>query len=39
MRSPGGGLPPYELDRVIGIALERNLKQDEAFSVRDIHKD
>ena len=29
IRSPGNGLPPYELERVIGRELIRNLETDE----------
>jgi sialic acid synthase len=29
IKSPGDGLPPYELDRVLGKTLIRNLQEDE----------
>lgn len=29
MKSPGGGLPPYELDNIIGRALKKALAEDE----------
>ena len=31
MKSPGGGLPPYELENLIGMILTRPIKEDEAF--------
>lgn len=30
-RSPGDGLPPYELDRIIGMVLTEPVKADDAF--------
>lgn len=32
IRSPGDGLPPYELDRVVGAVLRRDVGADESFS-------
>jgi sialic acid synthase len=32
MKSPGDGLPPYELDRVIGMKLKKMLKEDDNIS-------
>jgi N-acetylneuraminate synthase/sialic acid synthase len=32
MKSPGDGIPPYELDNVIGKVLAKSLKVDEAFT-------
>ena len=29
IKSPGDGLPPYELDRVLGKTLIRSLQEDE----------
>jgi len=29
IKSPGGGLPPYELDRLVGKVLRRPLQMDE----------
>jgi len=40
IRSPGGeGLPPYELDKIIGIQLDRDLRADDPFRMRDLLKD
>ena len=38
IRSPGDGLPPYELERLIGLTLERDIRQDEPFTPRDLHQ-
>lgn len=38
IKSPGDGLPPYEIDRVIGRILERNLEEDSDFQL-DCFKD
>jgi N-acetylneuraminate synthase/sialic acid synthase len=32
MKSPGGGIPPYELDKVIGLATLKPLHEDDFFS-------
>jgi N-acetylneuraminate synthase/sialic acid synthase len=32
IKSPGAGLPPYELDRLIGARLRKNVAEDEPFS-------
>jgi N-acetylneuraminate synthase/sialic acid synthase len=32
MKSPGDGIPPYELDSAIGKVLTKSLKADEAFA-------
>ena len=32
LKSPGGGLPPYELDNVIGKTLNCSLKEDDAIT-------
>jgi sialic acid synthase len=32
IKSPGGGMKPYELDTLLGRALTRSLRTDEAFS-------
>jgi N-acetylneuraminate synthase/sialic acid synthase len=29
IKSPGGGIPPYEIDNVIGLTLKQDLKKDE----------
>jgi len=31
MKSPGGGLLPYEIDNIIGLKLTQNMRADEAF--------
>lgn len=36
MKVPNDGLPPYELDRVIGKQLKRALKEDESLSFADF---
>ncbi len=36
IRSPGDGLPPYELPRVLGRRLLRPLAEDEAFALADL---
>jgi|SRR5581483_2117293 len=36
IKSPNDGLPPYELERVIGKTLQRNLAQDDAFALDDL---
>jgi len=33
IKSPGGGLPPYELERIIGNVTRRALKTDEAITL------
>ena len=33
MKSPGGGIPPYELDQVIGLATTKALHEDDFLSV------
>ncbi len=33
MKSPGGGIPPYELDHVIGLATTKALREDDFLSV------
>jgi N-acetylneuraminate synthase/sialic acid synthase len=35
-KSPGGGLPPYELERVLGRRLKRELAPDEAVRFEDL---
>ena len=32
IKSPGDGLPPYELDKIIGKRLVKELKEDENIS-------
>lgn len=36
IKSPGGGLPPYRLDELIGICLAHTKKEDEAFTESDL---
>lgn len=31
MKSPGGGLPPYEINNIIGLKLTQNMRADEFF--------
>jgi N-acetylneuraminate synthase/sialic acid synthase len=33
MKSPGGGLPPYEIDRVVGRALAADVEAEQALSL------
>jgi N-acetylneuraminate synthase/sialic acid synthase len=32
MKSPGGGIPPYEIERMVGMTLKKEMREDEAFS-------
>ncbi len=32
MKSPGGGVPPYEIERIVGMTLKKGMIEDEAFS-------
>lgn len=32
MKSPGGGMPPYELDNLIGAQINRPMREDEPFN-------
>jgi N-acetylneuraminate synthase/sialic acid synthase len=32
IKSPGGGRPPYEIDRVIGRKLKKGVQEDDSFS-------
>jgi N-acetylneuraminate synthase/sialic acid synthase len=36
MKSPGGGIPPYELDQVIGLVTARPLREDDFLSVETL---
>jgi N-acetylneuraminate synthase/sialic acid synthase len=36
VKSPGGGLPPYEIDKVIGRVLRQAVKEDQAFKFEDL---
>jgi sialic acid synthase len=33
MKSPGGGLPPYEIERIIGLKLNKSMHADEFFNL------
>lgn len=33
MRSPGGGLPPYELDKIVGMRLKRPIRDEEQIEL------
>jgi N-acetylneuraminate synthase/sialic acid synthase len=35
-KSPGGGLPPYEVDRLVGRVLSRPLAADDLFTAADL---
>lgn len=32
MKSPGGGIPPYEIEKMVGLTLKNEMKEDEVFS-------
>jgi N-acetylneuraminate synthase/sialic acid synthase len=36
IRSPGGGLPPYEIERVVGRVTLRDLRADEGVEFKDL---
>lgn len=36
MKSPGGGTPPYDFDKLIGKKLKRALKEDDDISLTDL---
>ena len=36
IKSPAGGLPPYEIDKLIGRTLTRALEPDHAFQLTDV---
>ena len=36
MKSPGGGMPPYEWDNLVGVALTQPMKEDEPFEASKI---
>jgi len=38
MKSPGGGLPPYRLDSLVGCTLRRAVPEDHAFSADDVRE-
>jgi sialic acid synthase len=37
IKSPGGGLPPYEFDNIIGKKLLKNLEEDDFILFTDLH--
>ena len=36
IKSPGGGLPPYKLESLVGKILERNLEEEEVVRLEDL---
>ena len=36
LKSPGDGLPPYELDKVVGRLLTKELKEDDNITFEGI---
>ena len=38
MKSPGDGLPPYELEKILGKVLTKALKADESITWADLHE-
>lgn len=36
MKSPGGGIPPYEWENLIGMALAQPMQEDEAFDLAKL---
>jgi len=36
IKSPGDGLPPYELDNLLGKVICRDLKEDENITFADV---
>ena len=36
VKSPGDGIPPYELDRLPGRVTRREFKEDEGFTFDDL---
>jgi N-acetylneuraminate synthase/sialic acid synthase len=36
IKSPNDGLPPYELDRVLGKTLARDLREDDNIALADL---
>jgi N-acetylneuraminate synthase/sialic acid synthase len=36
MKSPGGGLPPYEFDRLVGMTLTAPMAEDDAFDLAKL---
>jgi N-acetylneuraminate synthase/sialic acid synthase len=39
MRTPGDGLPPYELDRVLGMYTTKALAEDESLSLESLKRE
>jgi N-acetylneuraminate synthase/sialic acid synthase len=38
IKSPGGGVMPYDLDRLIGQKISHAMKKDDAFAIQDLKK-
>jgi sialic acid synthase len=38
IKSPGGGLAPYEMDRLVGMQLVRSLEADQPFQLADVRE-
>lgn len=36
MKSPGGGLPPYELERLVGKRLAVDVREEQPFALNMI---
>ena len=36
LKSPGGGIPPYELDRVVGMTLTDGIREDDMFDFASL---
>ena len=37
-KRPGGGIPPYETKKIIGLTLKKNIKQDQLIKFEDLKK-
>jgi len=36
MKSPGGGVPPYEWENLVGMVLTHPMKEDDAFDLVQV---
>ena len=36
IKSPGGGLPPYKLETLVGRTINRNLEEEEIIKLEDL---
>jgi len=36
IKSPGGGVPPFELDRIVGLSTLQSVKKDEGFDLETL---